>query len=222
MLPAGRAGDWLAGAIDGARAPSRKALGEAPSANGPTRAKAVCAMTQTTLDDYAWLVERRSQIQSFLFKLYTHAETKAVKLEHPWDSVFDLLIGAAFSLWRAAFLIVRERNPELVRDHAKHFLELLVRDNAIAYTQDRQTHAWTVGYYLNNAYFRLMFAVDMIDSEGKAYDALRDNSLAMRQRFDPTRWVDEQQGGWDLAYLVAEQIYAIFEQGGLRPSLVQY
>ena len=40
--------------------------------------------------------------------------------------------------------------------HAERFLEIVVRDNAINYPQDRETREWTVGYYLNNARFRVV------------------------------------------------------------------
>jgi hypothetical protein len=34
-------------------------------------------------------------------------------------------------------------------------LNQLIRDNAVAYTQERNAREWSVGYYLNDAYLRL-------------------------------------------------------------------
>jgi hypothetical protein len=40
-------------------------------------------------------------------------------------------------------------------EEAGDFLELLVRDNAIAYVQESKTGAWTSKYYLNSAVYRM-------------------------------------------------------------------
>ena len=40
-------------------------------------------------------------------------------------------------------------------DHADTFLETVIQDNAIAYTQERNSREWTFGYYLNNAAMRM-------------------------------------------------------------------
>lgn len=112
--------------------------------------------------DLAWLVDRRSQIQQLILKLYDFSERSADSLDDARGSAYQLLVGAAFSLWRAAFLVYEERPLQRVLDDAKKFLYLLVRDNAINYSQDRETNAWTVGYYINNACFRLHRAANKL------------------------------------------------------------
>jgi hypothetical protein len=69
--------------------------------------------------------------------------------------LFQQLVGASFSLWRAVFLLGRERDRAASHSAAMQFLHLLVRDNAIAYPQDRETASWSAGYYLGNAMYRL-------------------------------------------------------------------
>lgn len=69
--------------------------------------------------------------------------------------MFGLLVGAAFSLWRAAFLVDAERDWPKILEKAETFLEAVVEDNTINYLQDKNTRNWTVGYYLNNARYRL-------------------------------------------------------------------
>jgi hypothetical protein len=110
--------------------------------------------------DLAWLVERRSQIQRFLLELYefdqelTHQEREAY---HP---VFGLLVGVGFSLWRAVFLSVKQRTMRDVIDDASRVLTILIETNAIGFPQDRETEQWMVGYYDNNAIFRLHCVVE--------------------------------------------------------------
>ncbi|MGH8487768.1 MAG: hypothetical protein ACREXS_02555, partial [Gammaproteobacteria bacterium] len=112
-------------------------------------------MPDTT--DYTWLVDRRSKVQELLLGLYelVKANRATIAQDDLQRGVFSLLVGAAFSLWRAAFLTDTQRDWLGVLLHAERFLELVVRDNAINYPQDRAALAWSVGYYLNSAYARL-------------------------------------------------------------------
>jgi len=110
----------------------------------------------------AWLVERRSRIQTFLLRLYEFLEAKPIPLTPEKSLALQLLLGAGFSLWRAVFLADRGRKSEKIDVDAKEFLRLLIKDNAINYVQDDKTRAWTVGYYINNAYFRLRLAYERL------------------------------------------------------------
>lgn len=106
---------------------------------------------------YAWLIESRSKSQSLLLDLYAFLTDKQSRLENEdfERSVFGLLVGAAFSLWRAVFLVGADRKWTSVLEKAKDFLEIVIEDNAINYPQDKKTRSWTVGYYLNNARYRV-------------------------------------------------------------------
>lgn len=108
--------------------------------------------------DYTWLVQRRADIQLVLLDLHTllKEQRSTIQGTEPQRTTFLLLVGTAFSLWRAVFLVDCERDwPEIV-ENAEQFLESVVRDNAINYPQDRRARAWTAAYYLNNARHRLV------------------------------------------------------------------
>jgi hypothetical protein len=107
--------------------------------------------------DAEWVVERRSAIQRNICDLYVYLDyaVKTSKVSEQERNACFLLIGVAFSLWRAVFLVDTSREWPRVLKEAKDFLEKVVRDNAINYQQDRETRAWSVGYYFNNAKYRL-------------------------------------------------------------------
>lgn len=110
-------------------------------------------------NDKDWLVESRSRIQCLLLELYKFLKDNRGKLvQRKFErSVFGLLVGTAFSLWRAAFLVSQaDRDWPNILKQAEDFLDILVEDNAINYPQDKKTRNWTVGYYLNNARYRLV------------------------------------------------------------------
>lgn len=107
--------------------------------------------------DYTWLVESRSKVQHLLLELYRFLKDNRSTLEQRGfeRSVFGLLVGAAFSLWRAAFLANAERSWPDILKKAEDLLQIVVEDNAISYLQEKKTEDWMVGYYLNNARYRL-------------------------------------------------------------------
>jgi hypothetical protein len=113
---------------------------------------------KTETFDFKWLVKSRSDIQNESLALYDFLCEKrsALDLNKDAASIFGLLLGTTFSLWRAAFLADETRSKRSVLDDAQKFLEFLVRDNAIGYAQDQKAKNWTVGYYLNDARYRLL------------------------------------------------------------------
>ncbi len=111
-------------------------------------------------DNFAWLIKARAVNQETLLRLYRFANQNSQELrDKPMArAVFVLLVGAGFSLWRAAFLSDAIRSwPQIIQDATK-LLKRLVGDNAVAYPQDRETREWMAGYYLNNARWRLLLA----------------------------------------------------------------
>jgi hypothetical protein len=118
-------------------------------------------MSDPDLSDLRWLVDRRNKIQSCLLQLYERIERTAVEPDKQHSLILQLLLGAAFSLWRAVFLAGSGRELNAVDSHAKEFLQTLIKDNAINYPQDQKTRSWSVGYYLNNAHLRLQVAYQM-------------------------------------------------------------
>ena len=109
---------------------------------------------ETDQRDLEWLVDRRSKIHRLLLKLYSLSKEE-LNLDSSRELEFQLLMATGFALWRATFLARGERQWNAIREDSRTFLETLVRDNAIAYAQDRDSKSWTFGYYVNDAYLRL-------------------------------------------------------------------
>lgn len=150
--------------------------------------------------DMARLVKRRSEVQDLLFRLWRFGNRHLDDLKHPYSTVFHLLLGAAFSLWRAAFLVEGRRTIAEMNEHALEFLRFLTWDNAINYPQDRATRAWTVGYYLNNAHLRLRSAIGLLKPRGKNALAFNKVRVFVRTQTRLGNHVPDMQAGWDDAY----------------------
>lgn len=116
-------------------------------------------------EDYSWLIESRSKIQRLLMELYMFLKDNRRSLQQREfeRSVFGLLVGAAYSLWRAAFLVDAERDWPKILKRAEDFLKSVVRNNIINYKEDKDTSSWSVGYYLNNARYRLSRVLSKYD-----------------------------------------------------------
>lgn len=107
------------------------------------------------------VVERRRKNQESLCTLFRIAEARHAILSttanEAWErDVFHLLVGAGFALWRSAFLCHAARTPPILLGQATALLNLLLRDNAFTYPNERTTKEWTVGFYLNDARYRLI------------------------------------------------------------------
>src|SRR5256885_2014021 len=92
------------------------------------------------------LVSSRSNVQNLLLDLQTFLQDHRALLEanSVSRSIFVLLVGTAFSLWRAVFLADSARDWSSMLDHAGTFLDTLIRDNAILYKDDKENAAWSV------------------------------------------------------------------------------
>ena len=108
------------------------------------------------IPDLTWLIERRSRIQSFLLQLYMFAEKSRTNSVDLSSGLFQLLVGSAFSLWRAVFLIYPDRQESKAEKHAQEFLKLLIRDNAINYSQDLSSPPYTF-FLLNGDFITIHF-----------------------------------------------------------------
>jgi hypothetical protein len=115
------------------------------------------------------------------------------------STVFHLLLGSAFSLWRAAFLVKGTRQRSDLNEHALEFLDKLLWDNAINYPQDRDTHAWTGGYYVNSAALRLREAGTLLQMTGSAeFQAL--GKFISQQWDQPKTTLPDVGEGWDICH----------------------
>jgi hypothetical protein len=81
--------------------------------------------------DRRWLVENRSKIQKLLLDLYEFDNSLLNGQRDIFWPVFGLLIGAAFSLWRAVFLLLPERSPEQMYSDANYNVQVAVTPNII-------------------------------------------------------------------------------------------
>jgi hypothetical protein len=110
------------------------------------------------IPEFRWIIDARSQVQDLLLRLYRIGSDWPVEDDKDIGRSYTYLVGAAFSLWRAAFLTDADRSlSKIVRGDfgALTLLRTLIKDNAVNYPQDRKTRGWMVGYYLNSARLRL-------------------------------------------------------------------
>jgi hypothetical protein len=109
------------------------------------------------LADLEWLVESRSRNQRSTLALYKLLLTHKKKLDRSrrHRGAAQMLLGSAFSLWRAVFLAdIKQGRGDLLHD-VESFLVELIQNNAITYVQDRKHRDWTFRYYVQNARERL-------------------------------------------------------------------
>src|SRR5262245_10842027 len=117
--------------------------------------------------DVAWLVQERTRIQFFAVELlqFMRAKKDAIIASNKDSDCALLMVGAAFSLWRAIFLTHTDRTISGNFDAAEAFLTKVVRHNTISYFDDFKWSAWSFGYYLNNCRFRLQQIRDLYELE---------------------------------------------------------
>lgn len=118
---------------------------------------------------FEWALPRRARSQDLLLRLYAFLEENPqLDHQHARRAVFGLLVGAAFSLWRAAFLAPPERDWASsggILEGARELLERLLHSNALLYRDEERIEGWSVGYYLNNAYYRIASAIERLPPE---------------------------------------------------------
>ena len=96
-----------------------------------------------------WLVEKRNEIQLTaleLLKLLKNSKGKNLSLAK------QDLVGVTFSLWRGVFLAYNKGNDiGGSRGNSEEFLEKVITDNAITFSDDKTFSGWTANYYVDNA-----------------------------------------------------------------------
>ncbi|WHZ25313.1 MAG: hypothetical protein OJF51_000108 [Nitrospira sp.] len=119
-------------------------------------------MTSET-DNFSWLIKARTSNQEALLRLY---RLNITDNSNPVSQqTYTLLVGAGFSLWRAAFLSDVTRETHKIAEDARKLIKRLIQDNSVGYPQDRETREWMAGYYINNAIWRLLIAWKFIKEE---------------------------------------------------------
>jgi hypothetical protein len=122
------------------------------------------AQSAPDVDHLRWAIDRRAEIQHTLLALYDYGNRKALDNDILRNYIFDHLIAAAFSLWRAVFLSETDREMAEIYKSQKAFLATVVSTNAITFQDDYKNRAWTVGYYLEAAQYRLDTAAAQLDN----------------------------------------------------------
>jgi hypothetical protein len=153
--------------------------------------------------DIVELVERREKVGRLLLDLRQFADQLLSRASLREIKVFNLLVSTGFSLWRAAFLVEGDRDGPLVNKHAAEFLDVLLWDNAINFPQDRRTHAFTSGYYVNNACVRLLHlrdALDLSTEETAIFDRL---ASFLDGQWHSTNVPHDVRQGWNDCYAAA-------------------
>jgi hypothetical protein len=111
----------------------------------------------SNLQGMEWMVAARNEIQSLMFRLRNRWDEMGS--EH--TTTRRAALGVAFSLWRAAFLLVEKEQTQSPEDTerldpiARQFLERVIRTNAIGFGDDLQFRRWTGVYYVENAVRRI-------------------------------------------------------------------
>jgi len=127
-----------------------------------------------TRPDFEWVIQARADIQSDLLTLYKMVEGEnqpltAGEYNDPLKISFSLLVGASFSLWRAAFLShVKQAWPNLATA-ARKLLYKVLETNTVSFQTDLDCRDWMFGYYLSSALSRLSEAKKTLGVGGPEY-----------------------------------------------------
>jgi hypothetical protein len=106
-----------------------------------------------------WLIENRAATQRTSAKLYRLLKEHPDEIDNNAPAI-QMLVAVSFSLWRSAFLSDKTGTSKETSAGAVDFLSEMLVNNAIAYTQERNTKDWTFNYYVGNALYRLKDLAD--------------------------------------------------------------
>jgi hypothetical protein len=129
-------------------------------------------------------------------------------------------------MWRAVFLVdVDDRGWGNILSGGEGFLKKVIETNAIGFPDEHRVEqrTWVVGYYLNNARFRGVFAINEIEREiSKPRNAEQKRRLAdwiaLREKLE----VGISEEGrhpkevWDESFKGLKQIFAYLTEARKR------
>ena len=126
----------------------------------------------------AWLVDNRFKVHQLLLELWTFGEKSQSLLVSEGRerelSIYGLFVGAAFSLWRAAFYIPEKKAPTETLGGIIEMLQRVVTNNSFTYDSEKVTKDWSGGFYLNNARYRLLRIRDKMNGNSQ-FDRIKDS-----------------------------------------------
>ena len=170
--------------------------------------------------NYVWIAKSRAKAQRALLELYGLLDKQRPTIEADAEQrgLFGLLLGVAFSLWRAALLEDATRKWPLILDDGKVLLEKLIGDNAIAYSQERDTNEWMGGYYLNSARYRLMRVREKL----KLPRGRRKELRALLEDLSRSGWTERKtpRDAWDAMHLALVELSQLLRErvGAKQPN----
>ncbi len=88
---------------------------------------------------------------------------------------YQLLCGAAFCLWRSAFMFSAQPDWEESAHPARAVIKRLLDHNAIGYTEESTNRDWFVGFYLNSAELRIRLAARRLGLSDRELKSLLDH-----------------------------------------------
>lgn len=152
---------------------------------------------QEKLKHLDWAIESRYANQKCSQRLLS----LFVKHEEKWKTkkfskAAQDLTGAAFSLWRAAFLAEKTGSRAQVFLHGREFLQRVIDENAISFANDKNSREWTFNYYTRNARSALQILHDYWPIEVPEYVGKKRNAAAR----------------WEYCQELLDQAVAGFEQ----------
>ena len=93
-------------------------------------------------------------IQYDLLKLIAENDS-SIRQNDNHNAIAQLLVGASFSFRRAVFFTDNPLELDDALNDAKGFLEKVVSDNAIGYSDEKKFKRWTAGFYVSHIQYRL-------------------------------------------------------------------
>lgn len=118
-----------------------------------------------------WAIQSRARNQSSSLNLLELFDAFPLRWRtKKFSRAAQDLVAIAFSLWRAAFLADKASERGEVFKAGRDFLEKVIEDNAIGFTQDKNSRAWTFNYYTRNARSALEHLHAMFPQNAPTYD----------------------------------------------------
>jgi hypothetical protein len=137
--------------------------------------------TPTKADHLRWAIQSRARNQNSSLNLLELFDAFPLRwATKRYSRAAQDLVAVAFSLWRAAFLADKASQRGEVFKAGRSFLEKVIEDNAIGFTQDRTSKAWTFNYYTRNARSSLEHLHVMFPNNMPKYDTKPKRSVTQR------------------------------------------
>ena len=157
-------------------------------------------------DGFEWVVPRRHQSQQLMLELYKYLQANPELDCRPRSrDAYVLLVGASFSLWRAVFLAKPDHASSGIVLGARELLDSLLESNALLFSDERRIGQWSVGYYLQNASYRLQAAAQILPCA-----AVESAIQTLNRGLQEGDSEGSPQSAWDTAYSAAVTLVNIF------------